>query len=171
MTRVCLPGADDRRGGVGRASTINYSEHVPTRKQRRRRQKTFRHEYGFVTYDEEGNEVEVDPTQARPKKEATRADSSPKSPANKGKGARSGRAVREPPVPSWSRSLRRGALWGGPVVVASIFLLRSTALPVRIVIGAAYAAMFIPLTYWIDRFAYRSFQRRSAKPAGPPKRR
>ena len=59
MTRVCLPGADDRRGGVGRASTINYSGHVPTRKQRRRRQKTFRHEYGFVTYDEEGNEVVV----------------------------------------------------------------------------------------------------------------
>ena len=34
---------------------------MPTRKQRRKRQKDRRHEYEFVYVDEEGQEVEVDP--------------------------------------------------------------------------------------------------------------
>ena len=33
---------------------------MPTRKQRRRRQKEQRHEYEFVTYDDEGQEIPVD---------------------------------------------------------------------------------------------------------------
>src|SRR5947207_23139 len=62
---------------------------MPSRKQRRRREKSFRHEYGFVTYDEEGNEVEVDPAEVRPAKpKSERAQAKPT-----GKG---GRALREP---------------------------------------------------------------------------
>jgi len=36
---------------------------MPSRKQRRRRQKERRHEYEFVYVDEEGREVEVDPSE------------------------------------------------------------------------------------------------------------
>ena len=36
-------------------------------------------------------------------------------------------------------------------------------LGLRIAWGAFYALAFIPLTYWIDRTAYRAYQRRLAK--------
>ena len=62
---------------------------MPTRKQRRRRDKTFRHEFDFVTYDEEGNEVEVDPTELRKEKEKA----APKAKASGG--AKGNRPVRE----------------------------------------------------------------------------
>ena len=72
---------------------------MPSRKQRRRREKSFRHEYDFVAYDEEGNEIEVDPAELRPAKaKAEKPKAQPK--------GRGGRALREPPVPSWRRSCR-----------------------------------------------------------------
>jgi len=33
----------------------------------------------------------------------------------------------------------------------------------RLLSGLLYAAAFIPLTYWIDRLAYRNWQRRSGQ--------
>src|SRR5438067_6510561 len=129
---------------------------MPSRKQRRRREKTFRHEYGFVTYDEEGNEVEVDPTEVRP------AKAKPDKPKAKPTG-RGGRALREPPVPSWNRSLRRGGIWGGVMFVVVVFFFRGQSLAGRIAVGLLYAAAFVPLTYWIDRLAYRNYLRRSGK--------
>ena len=129
---------------------------MSSRKQRRRRQKTFRHEYGFVTYDEEGNEVEVAPSEIRERK-----PEKPK-PGSAGKSG-SRRTLREPPVPSWRRSLRRGGIWGGVMLVVVVVFFNGMPLAARIVWGLLYAAAFIPLTYWIDRMAYRNFQRRSGK--------
>jgi hypothetical protein len=130
---------------------------MPSRKQRRRREKTFRHEYGFVTYDEEGNEVEVDPAEVRPEKaKAERAKPKPT--------GRGGRPLREPPTPSWRRSLRRGGIWGGLMFVVLVFFLPSSGSPAsRVLVGLLYAAAFVPLTYWIDRLAYRNYLRRSGK--------
>ena len=129
---------------------------MPSRKQRRRREKSFRHEYGFVTYDEEGNEVEVDPAEVRPAKpKSERAQAKPT-----GKG---GRALREPPKPSWNRSLRRGGIWGGVMFVVVVFFFKGQSLAGRIGVGLLYAAAFVPLTYWIDRLAYRNYLRRSGK--------
>jgi hypothetical protein len=128
---------------------------MASRKQRRRREKSFRHEYGFVTYDEEGNEIEVDPAEVRPAK--AKADK-PK-PAQ----TRGGKPLREPPVPSWRRSLRRGGLWGGVMFVVVVFLFKGQSLPSRVGVGLLYAVAFVPLTYWIDRLAYRSYLRRSGK--------
>jgi hypothetical protein len=130
---------------------------MPSRKQRRRREKTFRHEYGFVTYDEEGNEVEVDPAEIRPEKE--KAEHAKPKPTGK-----SGRPLREPPAPSWRRSLRRGGIWGGLMFVVLVFFLPGTGSPAsRVLVGLLYAAAFVPLTYWIDRLAYRNYLRRSGK--------
>ena len=130
---------------------------MPSRKQRRRREKTFRHEYGFVTYDDEGNEVEVDATEIRPDKpKPERAKPKPT--------GKSGRPLREPPAPSWRRSLRRGGIWGGLMFVVLVFFLPGTGSPIsRVGIGLLYAAAFVPLTYWIDRLAYRNYLRRSGK--------
>jgi hypothetical protein len=124
---------------------------MPTRKQRRRREKTFRHEFGFVEYDEEGNEIELDPTEVRkPKQEAAKAKPKARQ--------RGSRPVREVPPPSWRRALRRGGLMGGALLIVMVGFLRSPP-----VVGILYAAAFIPFTYWIDRIAYRNYLRRSGK--------
>ena|SRR6478736_5944890 len=131
---------------------------MPSRKQRRRREKAFRHEYGFVTYDEEGNEVEVEAAEIRPQraKPEQRAKATPT--------GKRGRPLRVPPVPSWRRSLRRGGIWGGLMFVVLVFFLPGTGSPAsRVLIGLLYAAAFVPLTYWIDRLAYRNYLRRSGK--------
>ena len=130
---------------------------MPSRKQRRAREKSFRHEYGFVTVDEEGNEVEVDGAELRPEK--PKADK-PKAQAKSSSGKR---PLREPPKPSWRRSVRRGGMWGSVMLVVVIFLFKNGSLATRVAIGVLYAAAFIPLTYWIDRFAYRNWERRSGK--------
>jgi hypothetical protein len=130
---------------------------MPTRKQRRKREKTFRHEYGFVTYDEDGNEVELDSAEVR----AERAK--PDKPRPKVATTKSGRPLREPPVPSWQRSIKRGSLFGGLMFFVVVFLFKGQSLVLRVVTGLLYAVAFVPLTYWIDRVTYRSYLRRSGK--------
>jgi hypothetical protein len=136
---------------------------MPSKKQRRRRQKTFRHEYGFVTYDEEGNEIEVDSTAVRTEKKPSK----PKAAASSN--GKSGRVLRPAEPPSWQRSLRKGGLWGLGMLAVAIFFFKGMPLPQRLMLGILYAAAFIPLTYWIDRTTYRSYLKRSGKtpPAKP----
>ena len=136
---------------------------MPTRKQRRRREKTFRHDYGFVTYDEDGNEIEVSASELRARKGKPEK---PKAAAAKKGGGKTTRATREPPQPSWRRSIRRGGLWGGVMLLVVVFVFTSMPLASRIFLGVLYALAFIPLTYWIDRMSYRNWQRRNAKGKG-----
>jgi hypothetical protein len=140
---------------------------MPTRKQRRRREKTFRHEYGFVTYDEEGNEVELEGSDLRAKKEApAKAKERPSDPKRRGSTRRAGR---DPEPPSWRRSLRRGALWSPATVALSLIVLNHAALPLRVLIGIVYAGAFVPLTYWMDGLVYRRHLKRSSP--SPPRSR
>jgi hypothetical protein len=132
---------------------------MPTRKQRRRKAKTFRHEFDFVTYDEEGNEIEVDPTELR----AAKAKEAPKGKATKGKGGRPKRAVREVQPPSWRRSFKRGLPMGAIMLIVVVLLFKSTPIQNRIVTGLIYAVAFVPFTYWLDRFAYRNYLRKQGK--------
>jgi hypothetical protein len=122
---------------------------VPSRKQRRRRDKTFRHEYGLVTTDDEGNEVEVASTELR--KEAPKAKTQ-----QRGDGSK--RPLREVPPPSWRRAFRRGGLMAAFLLVVMVTLLKAP-LPVALL----YAVVLIPFTYGIDRFSYRTYLRRSGK--------
>jgi hypothetical protein len=128
---------------------------MPTRKQRRRRAKDFRHDMRVFEVDEEGNEVALaelrTPEERRPKVKQQQAKS------------KSGRPIKVPPQPSWHRAIRRGGTMGGLMLVAFLFVLKNGPLPQRIIIGLAYGLAFIPLTYWIDRTAYRTYQRRLAK--------
>ena len=73
--------------------------------------------------------------------------------------------MREPPQPSWQRAVRRGGLMGGLMLVAFVFIIRTGPIGQRVGIGVFYGLAFIPLTYWIDRTAYRTYQRRLAKQA------
>src|SRR3954470_19646666 len=135
---------------------------MPSRKQRRRREKTFRHEYETVLLDADGNEVPLDPDELRAEREAKekeRATSKPARGKQQPKG-RAGRALREPPQPSWQRALRRGGVVGGLMLLAFHFLFKDSAIGTRVYRGIFYAAAFVPLTYWIDRTAHRTYQRR-----------
>jgi hypothetical protein len=140
---------------------------MPSRKQRRRREKAFRHEYETVLLDEEGNETPLDPAELRAEREARQRERGTKSPdrakQKQPTGGSRGRATREPPLPSWRRAVKRGGTMGGLMLVAFLFILKNGPLPQRIGIGVFYGLAFIPLTYWIDRTAYRSYQRRLAK--------
>jgi hypothetical protein len=133
---------------------------MPSRKQRRRREKSFRHEYETVLLDEEGNETPI--AELREEREKTKAETKPatkgKTPA-KGKG----RPLREPPQPSWNRAVRRGGLMGAIIFIAFVFILKGGSQTSRAAIAAVYAVAFIPLTYYVDRFAYRNYEKRLAR--------
>jgi accessory gene regulator protein AgrB len=73
--------------------------------------------------------------------------------------------------PSWERALKRGGMMGGLMLVVFVFLLKNGPLAQRIAIGAFYAVAFVPLTYWVDRTAYRSYQKRLARSSGGTKKR
>ena len=49
---------------------------------------------------------------------------------------------------------------GALMLVAFLFLFKNEPVGLRVAWGAFYALAFIPLTYWIDRTAYRTYQRR-----------
>jgi hypothetical protein len=134
---------------------------MPTRKQRRRREKTFRHEYGFVTTDEEGNEVELPGAELRAKKTTEAKPKPAAAAATKGK---RNRVVRDPEPASWRRSLRRGLLWSPATVIIAYIVFRTASVPLRIGLGLAYGVMIIPMTYWIDGLVYRRFERKKVAP-------
>ncbi len=131
---------------------------MPTKKQRRRRAKNFRHEYDFVIEDDEGNEVPVDSTELRAERGKQRTAAKPARTTAKG-----GRTTREPPEPSWQRAFRRGGMFGGAMLLAFLFLFKNAPIGIRLAWGIFYAGAFVPLTYFIDRTAYRSYQKRVAR--------
>ena len=142
---------------------------MPTRKQRRRDLKSKRHQYEFVYLDAEGNELDEAPPELLEQEEQRkkeRANGSP--PAKKQAPRRGGR--REPQPPSWNRALKRGLMLGG--VIFALFALTSkghyaSVLPLAVL----YTLLFVPFTYYIDRFAYKRFQARTAAGAAPTKKR
>jgi hypothetical protein len=138
---------------------------MPSRKQRRRELKAKRHEYEFVYVDAEGNELDEAPPELleQEKKERTNGakTATAKQPA---KGSGRGRSGRVPPEPSWNRAVKRAGMLGA--VVFALFALSSGKSGNRYLAGlipaAAYTLLFIPFTYYIDRFAYKRYQARLA---------
>jgi hypothetical protein len=135
---------------------------MPTRKQRRRTQKERRHEYETVWVDAEGNELEEPPEDlaAAPAEKSNGAK--PKATA-KAAPQRGGRAVREPPAPSWQRAAKRSLILG--VVIFVFFYLAGSKgqhnLGSALLISLLYTALFVPFSFMIDRFAHNRWQRRA----------
>jgi len=128
---------------------------MATRKQRARRAKTFRHDYALVVDDEEGNEVEISGSEARAKKQDGTTPVPKPGAKSTSKGSQASRGLREPPKPSWNRSLKRGLPWGLLAAVVVTFLLHGPPL-----LGLVYALMFVPLTYWTDSMVHRRWERK-----------
>ena len=134
---------------------------MPTRKQRRKRQKDFRHDVRVFEVDEEGNEVPI--AELREREEKAKPAPAKQQQQSKKKGATRARPVREVAPPSWQRAFRRGGLMGAAMLIAFLFLFKNAPIGIRLLWGVFYAVAFVPLTYWIDRTAYRSFQKRAAR--------
>ncbi len=135
---------------------------MPTRKQRRRREKDFRHDVRVYEVDEEGNEVPIAELRAQ---EERAAKPKPKN-ASKARG-RPARVQRAAQPPSWERALKRGGMMGALMVVALYFVQG----PAGSAIGVFYALAFVPLTYWLDRTKYRMDLKRSGQVTPAAKKR
>jgi len=138
---------------------------MASRKQRRRRQKERRHEYEYVYVDEEGHEVEEPPEEASERPRARNG----KERRNGAKVARSksGAPIREVKPPDWKRSVKRAALFLPLFFIVFSLVNKHDPLLTRLGLSAAYSALFVPLTYMMDRMAYRTYLRRSGR--GPAK--
>jgi len=149
---------------------------MPTRKQRRRAQKERRHEYETVWVDEEGNELEEPPEDfVAPAPEKQRDGSKPR-PKPKAKAApqRGRGSARVPPPPSWRRAFRRALILGGVIFVAFYILGSrngSNRLASALLITVIYTMLFVPFTFYVDRFSYKRWQRRAEGQKGSAKRR
>jgi hypothetical protein len=144
---------------------------MPSRKQRRRVAKAKRHEYEFVYVDSEGKELDEVPEElVESKKEREERRNGSKAAAAKKPQSQRGR--RTPPEPSWNRAFKRGGLLGVVVFVLFSFTAKGSYASV-IPLAIVYTALFIPFTYFIDRFAYRRWQARQGQPTGgsAPKKR
>jgi hypothetical protein len=138
---------------------------VPTRKQRRRLAKEKRHDYEFVYVDEEGNELDEAPPELekRAERNGTKPAAGKQQPAAKRKGRK------PPPQPSWQRALKRAGMLGAVIFV--LFSLTSKSYATTLVIALAYTALFIPFTYFLDRYVYNRWlrqQEREAAAGKPP---
>jgi hypothetical protein len=144
---------------------------MPTRKQRRRDLKSKRHQYEFVYVDADGNELDEPPLELleqeeQRKKERTNGAKAAGT-ADKGKKPTTQRGGRrEPQPPSWNRALKRGLMLGG--VIFALFALTSKGRYASVLpLALLYTLLFVPFTYYIDRFAYKRFLAKTAA-GGPP---
>ena len=136
---------------------------MPTRKQRRRREKLKRHEWEEVYVDEEGRELA--PEEVEELAPATRRASTS---ASERKGQQRQAQARTPrrPVepPSVQRTLRRGLIFF-PLMLITVFLLAGDEATTagKITQTIVLMAFFLPFSYFMDRFMWRAYQRRLAR--------
>jgi hypothetical protein len=116
---------------------------MPSRKQRRRREKLKRHEYEYVLETEEGEEIPLE----RPSDRDKRLD---------GKTARGG-VVRD----------RRGRDVFAPLMFLVVyFTSQAEPLVTQITTTVMLLAFFIPFSYLVDVFLYRAMVRRQQRERG-----
>jgi hypothetical protein len=127
---------------------------MPSRKQRRRREKLKRHEYEYVIETEEGEEIPLE----RPSDRDTRLD---------GKSGRGGavrdRRGREVPQPSLRRVLRRTAIFAPLMFLVVYFTSQAEPLATQVTTTVMLLAFFIPFSYLVDVLIYRAMVRRQRR--------
>ena len=138
---------------------------MPSRKQRRRRQKLQRHEWEEVYVDEEGRELDTTEAAALGEPPGGKRGSKPE----RGKAPPRGRRTIDPP--SWRRTFRRGLLFF-PLMLLTVFLLTGDELTTveKMVQSVFLLLIFLPFTHFMDMLLWRSYQRRLEKNADAKKR-
>ena len=136
---------------------------MANQKQRSRRAKEKRHGIEIVEIDEEGNERVLDSsvlkTAAPPERvKGKKGSASGQAPSRRGS------SRREPQPPSWRRALRRAGIFGPIFLVFFLVVKPDKTSTASVVIQAlAMIALFVPMSFYMDRFAYRAYQKRMAK--------
>ena len=129
---------------------------MPSRKQRRRREKLQRHEYEYVLETDEGEEVIENPREVEA--------ASPKNgkPAKEPVGPldRHGNPI---PKPSLQRVLRRTAIFAPLIAVFIVFTAKDLTIAGLVLNIVLLLAFFMPFSYVVDVFVYRMLWRRYEK--------
>ncbi len=126
---------------------------MPSRKQRRRREKLQRHEWEYVLETEEGEEIPLKSPRPR------RADGSERE-GGRQPVDRRGRAVQKP---SLQRVLKRTAIFT-PLLFIVIWLTGPNLTVVqKLAQTAVLIAFFIPFSYLVDVLVYRALMRRQER--------
>jgi hypothetical protein len=135
---------------------------MANQRQRRRRAKEKRHEYELVEIDAEGNETVLTSAELKPDE-----PEKSKAPAKAKGGSTPAARGRQPQPPSWQRVAKRGLIFA-PIFFATVLLLgRGKVSTAGAVVQALLLlAVFVPFSYVMDRFVYRSAMKRTAKQTG-----
>jgi hypothetical protein len=143
---------------------------MPTKKQRRREAKSKRHEYEYVLVDETGEEVPLDPAELRAQKESKEKPAAAKGRQQPAGRDRRGRVVREPRKPSWRRAVTMGLIFVVVLLAFTSFVgNHKPTVTTRILLAALYGGAGIPFFYWMDRMAYRRWERAVGRVQQQPK--
>ncbi len=129
---------------------------MPSRKQRRRREKLQRHEYEYVLETDEGEEVIESPRAAEIA--APRNGKPAKEPV--GPLDRNGKPIQKP---SLRRVLRRTAIFAPLIAVFIYFTSPNPTVPGVVLNVALLLAFFMPFSYVVDIVVYRMLWRRFEK--------
>jgi hypothetical protein len=133
---------------------------MPSKKQRRRREKSFRHEWEYVELDPEtGEERTVAPAALKAEKPKREKPAPAKQQPRRGR--------REPQPPTWSRVWKRTALFA-PLMALFIYWTASNSKGGASAAGVAIntvilVAFFAPFSYLVDTMTYRIWTKRSAQ--------
>jgi Flp pilus assembly protein TadB len=134
---------------------------MPTKKQRRRRQKGRRHDYEFVYVDDEGREVEVDHDELEQPRSPRNGKRDAKRQPQKG---RDGRPAREVAAPSWTKVGKRALIFFPLIFLAFSFVNSNQPVGTRLLVTLVYTAFFLPFMYLMDRAMYRAYLKRTGQP-------
>ena len=138
---------------------------MPSRKQRRRREKELRHEWEEVYVDAEGRELapeeveELAPT-ITAKTAQPRARTKPAAHPQPGRAPRSGKTMQPP---SWRRVAKRAAIFAPLMYVFIVLTNRGTQPIYALLITLQLILIFLPFSYLMDKLTYRLFQKRQAR--------
>jgi hypothetical protein len=137
---------------------------MATQKQRRRRAKEQRHEYDVVYVDSEGNEVEVEGSDAAKPRTPPAKASARRTGKGDAKGQARSRGGRVAQPPSWRRVLKRGAIFA-PLFFITVLLLGGDKMtyPAAVVQTVLLMAVFVPFSYFMDRLMWRQQEKRAAR--------
>ena len=130
---------------------------MPSRKQRRKREKLQRHEYEYVIETEDGEEIVEGPRVAEARSAAANGKAE-KEPT--GLVDRRGRPIQKP---SLQRVLKRTAIFA-PLIALFIVLTSDGVTPAGLIFNVVLLlGFFMPFSYMVDTFVYRMLLRRHEK--------
>lgn len=146
---------------------------MPSKKQRKRREKERRHEYELVLIDETGEERPIDSAELRAERQQREAaQSKGRATGKDGKKvtakSRSGRPIREVPPPAWNRVWKRTAFLGVFMFIVLTFVGGKHKSWTNVIVPTVlYTALFAPFLYLLDRMQYNQYLKRTGQPVPP----